>query len=346
VAIAIEPELPQAAAVLQTLVAAMINSGCSPQQIQVVVAQEQLAGMQAALQAGCQEAWSTQITFVGHDPPDEQQHAYLTATKEGRPLYLQRNLCEADVVIPLGVARSAGLLNELGVHGSWFPQFSNLETQQRFFSAGNVQWETHQRRRREEIEEAAWLLGVHFVVQVLPGPAGAVAEVVCGEATEVARCLQAKTSVVWNWDLETEVDAAVAVLDGPANQQSWRNVAQALQVAARVVREGGSIILWTNITTPPGPALLSLMHDELSAEEQQLILLKLHTADATAAKLISQCLETHRIFLRTELDDASTEDIGLGALHSVQELERLLQEPESCLVIGSAQYANVRLRTG
>ncbi len=40
-------------------------------------------------------------TVAVHDPADRSQMAYLAATKEGRRIYLNRHLTDADMVLPV-----------------------------------------------------------------------------------------------------------------------------------------------------------------------------------------------------------------------------------------------------
>jgi hypothetical protein len=103
-------------------------------------------------------------------------------------------------------------------------------------------------------------------------------------------------------------------------------------------------VLWTELSADPGPALKSLGDIEASEDEQRLALLKQRSADATAAKVIADCLDRGRVFLRSALEDAVVEELGLAPLHDPQELQRLVDRAASCLVIGSAQHAGVQVK--
>ena len=63
-----------------------------------------------------------------------------------------------------------------------------------------------------------------------------------------------------------------------------------------------------------------------------------------AAKVIADCLDRCRVFLRSRLEESVVEEIGLAPLHDPQELQRLVDRAASCLVIGSAQHAGVQLK--
>jgi len=344
VTIAVDPETPGLVKVVSELAGELIHAGCSPSDLTVLLSQDRKQSQQMSIAATWPPLWRREIKIVSHEPEDETAHAYLAATREGRPVYLNRAIGDADVVIPVGLMRLDDALDSRGVHGSWFPVFSNLETQFRHQSPGNVQWQTHQRRRREETEEAAWLLGVRLVIQVLPGPAGSVAGVWCGDAEQVARQGGEAYREAWSFEVDRSADLVIAALDVEPSQQSWRQVARALAMAARAVADDGAIVLWTALSEDPGPALKTLADVEATEEEQRLALLKHRSADATAAKVIADCLTRCRVYLHSDLEDSLVEEIGLAPLHDAVEVERLIAHASSCTVIGSAQYAGIRIK--
>jgi len=162
VTIAIDPELPQLAALINELLSDLLDSGCKASDLTVLVARSE---QRDELLAAWPDAWRRDLQLLVHDPDDETTHAYLAATRDGRPIYLQRGISDADVFLPIGVQRLETALDYRGIHGGWFPAFSNLEEQMRHQSPGNIEWQAHRRRRQQETEEAAWLLGVRLVVQ-------------------------------------------------------------------------------------------------------------------------------------------------------------------------------------
>lgn len=340
VTIAIDPEL-QLAVLINELLSYLLDAGCQASDLTLLVARSE---QREELQAAWSEAWRRDVQVVVHDPDDEQTHAYLAATREGRPIYLQRGISDADVFLPIGVQRLETALDYRGIHGGWFPAFSNLEAQLRHQSPSNIEWQAHRRRRQQETEEAAWLLGARLVVQVLPGPARSVAGVWCGDCDEVSRAASAAGRKLWLQQVDRPAELVIAVLDAPAAEQSWGQVARALAMAAEAADDGGTIVLWTELSADPGPALKSLGEIEASEDEQRLALLKQRSADATAAKVISDCLDRGRVFLRSRLEDSVVEEIGLAPLHDPQELQRLVDRAASCLVISSAQHAGVQLK--
>ena len=341
VTIAVDPELPQLSPLINELLSDLLEAGCEASDLTLLVARSE---QRDELHAAWPEAWRREVQLVLHDPDDEARHAYLAATRDGRPIYLNRAISDADVFLPIGVQRLETALDYRGVHGGWFPAFSNLEAQLRHQSPGNIEWQAHRRRRQQETEEAAWLLGVRLVVQILPGPTGSVAGAWCGDCDEVSRAASAACRKLWLQEIGGTADLVIAVLDGPVSEQSWGQIARALITASEAVDDQGTIVLWTDLATDPGPALKSLGETDASEDEQRLALLKQRSADATAAKVIADSLSRGRVVLRSHLEDSVVEEIGLAPLRDVRELQRLVDRASSCLVIGSAQHAGVHLK--
>jgi hypothetical protein len=337
VAIVVDAELPSAGAVLGMLLEELAAADVAMAQLDIVVTPECMS-----LQTDCAAAaalWGPTLQWQVHEPTADDQMAYLAATKDGRPLYLHRSICEADVVLPLALARAAVGPTGSGLAEAWFPTFSNVATQARHAAAGNVQWETHRRRRREEAAEAAWLLGLNVQLQVLPASGGGVAGVLCGELNALEQATSEWMQQHWSLSQGNEFDAAVLVLDAPLAGQSWRNVARLTQLGRRLVRAGGTIVLATQLSREPGPALATLDGLGHSEDEAMLALLRMHSGDAAAALALRETLPGQRLFLKSRLDDSVVEQLGVGAWHTVEELERIVRGAATCVVIQGAQHA-------
>ena len=60
-----------------------------------------------------------------HDPVDRVQLSYLAASTEAKPIYVNRALSDADLVIPIGCLHPEGALGYFGVYSGIFPAFSD-----------------------------------------------------------------------------------------------------------------------------------------------------------------------------------------------------------------------------
>jgi hypothetical protein len=63
------------------------------------------------------------------------------------------------------------------------------------------------------------------------------------------------------------------------------------------------------------------------------------SVDATPAALLAEALERVQVFLLSDLDEASVEDLGVGHVGSTEQLERLSRQFDSCILLGNAQHA-------
>ena len=89
-----------------------------------------------------------------------------TRFAEGKSIYLNRTIFDADVILPIGCMRLETSLGYHGIYGDLFPAFSDEETLRRFRAPSNENSVLLRRRRRQEVDEVGWLLGVALSVQV------------------------------------------------------------------------------------------------------------------------------------------------------------------------------------
>ena len=122
VVVALDPEVPEAGGVLAAVCGTLVHAGVDGASITVLTPEgpDPRATLQGAFPEG--------MLWVGHDPDDRDKLAYLATTSQGRRVYLNRLLTDADVVIPVGVL---GYDSVLGYRGPWslvFPNLSDRET--------------------------------------------------------------------------------------------------------------------------------------------------------------------------------------------------------------------------
>ena len=76
------------------------------------------------------------LKIVVHDAKTREGLSYLAADEAGEPIYINRRLFDADVVLPIGCLRLESSLGYYGVNGTLYPAFSDLPTQERFHATG------------------------------------------------------------------------------------------------------------------------------------------------------------------------------------------------------------------
>ena len=335
VAIAYANDVPQGNAVLRGTIEALLEAGVPPAMITVVSLQkiegrEILENELAALNA-------EGVKFELHDPDDEQTIAMVGVNAAKEPLRLNRTLAEADLVLPVSAQR----LPEAGQHdeskfAGLFPQFSNRETAARVRLESGNESPKVQKRLRTEADEAGWLLGVQMIVSVAPGAHGGVAAVLAGDPDEVLRDGVAITRAIWERSAAEQGDLVIAALSGDEREQTWDNLARAVQAASAVVAPGGAIAICSELATPPtGP--LQRLREAVDFGEVQRELARDEANEAHPAMVLAKALEEGPVYLRSQLPSDVVEALGMTAIESDAELARLAAGREHCVVIEEAQ---------
>lgn len=333
IAIALDRGVPLGSAAVAGVVRTLLQGHARPGDIRVIVADERdlVVPPTGLLPAEIREA----ISVTVHDPHRAEGLAYLAASRDGKPIYFNRAIDEADVVLPIGQLRLDSAWGYVGVHGCLYPRFSDAATQQRFRKSES-EWARLQRVRREEAEEAAWLLGVQFTVQLTPGPGNTLLNVLAGDAHAVAEQGRRMCEGAWLHRPARRANLVVAAIDGGPSEQTWENFSRALRVASEAVCDGGAIVLCTRIQVADDvePA------DTASGQCDSVGIESL-SARRVATKLLDQTRERAQVFLLSDLNGDLVEDLGLGHVSNPEEVTRLSRRFSSCILLGKAQHAQV-----
>ena len=281
-----------------------------------------------------------------HNPQDPASLCYLAASRQGKPIYFNRHLCQANLVVPVGTLRLEHSFAYAGVHEGLFPAFSDEEARLRFRSPANADWGAKRQRRRTEAGEAAWLLGVQLIVQVVPGPGESALHVLAGTADEVAREGCKLSEAAWlhhaaapGWSRRSHDRRR----PGAADVGQFRS---GMFAASQAVTEGGAIVLCTNLRNPPGPAMKRLAQLDGEPESLERTLRGRRSEDALAAILLAATIQRVKVYLLSGLDEELVEDLGLGYVENSGEIQRLSRQYPSCILLGNAQFAMLSAEDG
>jgi len=296
----------------------------------------------AAFESARQHYHLDPITVAIHDSKDRQQLSYLAATEDGLPIYLNRALTDADVVVPISTVQLSGALRYLGVYSGLFPVFSDASTISRFYSPSPTHHPDQQAKLKAECDEAAWLLGALLAVQVVPGPCGTTLQIIAGEARGVERRGQQITAEAWVFDAPRRASVVLATIGGGQEQQGWLDFARALSTASEVAEEEGVVVLCTELRCRPGPSLKRLTDERAEASVTRKRIQKDKTPDAISADTLVRAREHLRIFLLSDLDSEVVEDLGIGYVADPHEIQRLCNGRESFILVQDAHRALVR----
>jgi nickel-dependent lactate racemase len=338
VAVALEPAVPQASLLVSAVVSHLLGAGIAAGDISIVHPGTDRAGADDALRRELPAAVRKSIEIVAHDPAHRDGLSYLAANRDGDPIYIDRRLVDADVVLPIGCIRLPSTPGYFGVNATLYPTFSDAATLDRYHAIDAEPSTDDTSRRRQEADEIAWLLGVLLTIQVVPATAGGVLHVVAGKTESVERRGEALSQSAWQFEIPRRAQLVVAAIEGGEDQQTWDNVGRAIAAAARVVADDGAIALCTDLATPPGPALACLARARDLADAERHIR-RQHSADAGVAHALAAALERGRVYLLSRLDESVVEDLGMAPVGDSSDIARLIQRHPSCILLGNAQFA-------
>ncbi len=333
IAIAIEDGVPEANRIVCAVVRYLIQHGTRQEMIAVVLGsdnQDWRDRLVAELQA--QELGN--IKVVQHEPTHHDSHGYIAASESADPIYIQRDLVEAEVVLPIYCVRTPDSPSASDKYGI-SPSFADASTQHRW----NLAWlddNAHHLHLQEKLShEIGWLMGVQFAVAVVPACDGSVAAILGGSPDPVFRQASKKVRPLCN-SQEAEHSLAVAFVEGDWTQQSWMNVARAAAHADMQLDNHGSIVICTDLKHLSA-GILQLGSDE-PEDKLQRHLLKSDLEDAFAAAVLSSIRSRRSIYLMSQLKSNQVEGLGLAYIDSPADIERLCREADSVCVMRSSQF--------
>jgi hypothetical protein len=273
---------------------------------------------------------------VAFDPTLDAATSYLAADEAARPLYLSRQLVDADVVVAVGGWGWNAALGGRSLEGELWPTFSRLACRRDLVT-------TLARRGRHALpdwksamQEVTWQLGVCASLRVVAGRGDTLAAAVFGLPDEAGR-LAREAARAWCPDVAAPVDLAVASLAHPA--AGFGGITRALAAASRITRPGGTVCIACRVSAAPGiiferwrqgAPLDGLVHEAVRLRDPALV------ADALETRLFARALGDRRLVLLSDLDAETVEELGFGHAASPEAVERLAHRAESLAVLHEA----------
>jgi nickel-dependent lactate racemase len=266
-----------------------------------------------------------QLTTEIHQPDDAHQLSYLAAARDGTPIYINRTLCDADVVLPIVTLGLDGQLGYAGIHGSLFHAFTDTRTRQRFLVPGNH----GSGQLQEDADEAAWLLGIQIVLGVVPGAGNSLLHVIAGNTHELRAEAELRGRAAWSRPAR-QAELVIATIGARPESQGWIHLARALHSASQLVTENGMIVLCTELACPPGAALYQ------RADQADNRPAPATGTDALAAEQLDLAGQRARVYLLSRLNQDVVEGLGIAHVSEAKQVTRLGSQCDSCIVLAEA----------
>ncbi len=343
IVVALEEGVPNGDLVAAAVLEYLVDAGVDPDGISVLRsagdAERRTNNPLPHLAGGLQH----RIRLIDHDSKNRRVLAFLATTKSGAPIWLNRALTDADMVVPIGCVHGRAVPGHFGLHGAIYPTFADAETQARFRSPRTLGSRgRHRRSFVEAVEEVGWLLGIAFTVQIVPGACDSVQQVIAGAVTPVRRLARGAYQKTWHWDVPHRAGIVVAAMEGGPGQQTWRNVARSLTAALECVEDRGAIVLCCEMGEQPGEAMKCLRQSR-SREEAVREISDSPAGDALAVAQLVRALQRVDVYLRSGLDPALLEDLMISPLESDAELNRLISRFSDGILLGNAPLTCTRI---
>ncbi len=337
VVIALDVSLGGIGAVLSVLVDQLYQSGVDPGDVTVVTSQGNPARLSEELPAG--------ITLELHDPADQRRLAYLATTKGGRRIYLNRQVTDADVVVPVGRLGYDPIMGYRGPWGAIFPSLSNQETlaSYRQAMAEDSPGRLTPRPDLDETFEVSWLLGTQFHLGLIPGRSG-IAEAWGGLAEPVRDLAIAAVDWLWGFRPPTRAECVLVGIGSPGIPSGIDELVEGLVTASRLVTHGGKIVALSRTHGVIGPSLQRLT--DAGDPKNAAAALRGHDADSdsVAGRRLAKVLAWADVYLYSAMDAQVVEDLSMVPIDHLDDARRVLSRSSSCLVVNHADLTRATAR--
>jgi hypothetical protein len=270
-----------------------------------------------------------------HDPDDQQNLEYIAATKQSEAIYLNRELVEADFVIP--VYRWLEPKDPRG-HDPYvvLPAFGDRATQARYAKSWLEQHEPA-RGTHKKASESGWLAGIQYAIGAVANQEGLIAMLVGGSPESVDKAcsegVQAAPNPTEN-PSQQGFELVVVELVDPLRVPSWNQVASAAWSAQRWLSPAGRIVVVATSLAEVTPGIGALASDDPDEELQQTLLTS-SLQDAYAAAVLRDIQSRRSVYVQSQVDPELLESLGFASIRDPSELERLMQKSKR---VGVMEY--------
>lgn len=337
VALAVDHRLGEVSDFLAEIVRILKHAGVEPASIRVVVP--------AKPRFSIEEIKASGIVLEIHDPDDPSTLAYLASTEQGRRIYLNKSIVDADFTMAIGAVSHDAIF---GLKGPWsvlFPGLSDRETIRSFAAQTREEELDLAKPGRELVEsfEVGKLLGCYLHMGIVEGIAGP-ARVLVGDCASVHASGSQAFDAAWTFRIAEPAEIVVAGIGGFDEPNRTRRdpagiaeFADALDSARRIVRRGGRIVILSHVNGPIGPAVQKLV--EMGDDRSRTKLAREHAdlVDFIEARKIAAALAWADVFVFSRLDHDLLDDLAITPLDKPEQARKLVAASRTCAFLGRAE---------
>ena len=253
-----------------------------------------------------------------HDPDDQQNLEYISATERSEAIYLNRELVEADFVIP--IYRWLEPKDPRG-HDPYvvLPAFGDRATQARYAKSWLQQHEPA-RGTHKKASESGWLAGIQYAIGAVANQEGLLAMLVGGAPESVDKvCSQGVHATPNPTETPSQegFELVVVELVDPLRVPSWTQVASAAWSAQQWLSPAGRIVVVATSLAEVTPGIGALASDDPDEELQQTLLTS-SLQDAYAAAVLRDIQSRRSVYVQSQVDPELLESLGWLLNHGKQ----------------------------
>ncbi|QEG22150.1 nickel-dependent lactate racemase family protein [Mariniblastus fucicola] len=257
---------------------------------------------------------ATPLCFEIHVTDDEQAVSYLAANVQGNPVYVNRSLCDSDVILPLSCLTPGRKQTDC-----LYPEFSTDETRSRYRKKDDSLSE-----RVAEAELANDSLGLFFSIELICSPGDVIEDIVCGSRTHARQIAAERLKPLWAMEQPDGCDVVVTTVESDADSTAWSSVIRAVNSASQAVADG-PIIVWTELSEKPNAKVKAACSAQFEGS----------VPDSLSKKLqhFASILCERPVYLKSGLSQNVVESLGLGYIESAESAQRIIRPFSKPLLI-------------
>lgn len=249
---------------------------------------------------------------VFHDPADSDQMAFLVGDREGVPFYVNRILFDADIVVPIGTGDGGRFNNVI------CPVYCDVDTRAYF-----------DRLRPDDAAAVTRMvnsnLGVFWQVRIVTAPGDNVIQVMVGSSDAVLQKSGQLGTEVWNLQIDRPAGMVLATIESPS-AQNWENLRRAILTADKAASGQASLVMCTDLRGKP-PASWPTPDNDSKKRDADLF----------------DVFQRRHVYLASRLTQDSTEQYGFGHVDNSEQVQKLIDQHESCLLLRDAHRVGLHI---
>ncbi|MDA7503644.1 lactate racemase domain-containing protein [bacterium] len=340
IVLALDDQTPRADAVIALLWKELSSAGVLPEDVLILQPGTWQSSTALNPRSLLPKEIQEKIQLQRHDPTDEENYGYLASTAAGERIYFANTIIEADMVIPIGPAAFDPILGYRGEASFLYPAYSDTAAIVKQIGHGHDELTSSDSRPlRQQAEEIGWLLGIQFVISIIPGRGKGIQTILAGLADAVAREVRQELESTCKLKVSERAELVVVAVEEGETDQTWDQVATAIDTARRIVERDGRIVVLSQLKEKRGPGL-DILSQVRNPSDALKPIQKENPHDFRAATNIAKAADWANVYLLSEVPSDQIEELFLIPVANEKEVQKLLTGDETKIIVECAQKVN------